>query len=173
MDCKNQLMKLFFLLLSSIILITACSDKKQGANVNNTFYVNISSDDDSLTKQLVKYIDGKVSFRINGKLEIVPETYLADELKPDMHYFKVISNMDKDIKKGTKKIELDVKGKLLVDSTFYSMPRYVYDGKNWKKISDIGSIQATLDPSLTKRPKFKPMEIVTQVRENLVNSTYE
>ena len=166
-------MKLFFLFLSSIILITACSDKKQGANVNNTFYVNITSDDDTLKNELIKYLDGKVSYRINGKLEIVPETYLADEVRPDMHYFKVSSSMDKDIKRGTKKIELDVKGKLLVDSTFYSIPRYAYDGKNWKKISDIGSIEATLDPSLRKREKFHRMEIVTQIRENVINSTYQ
>ncbi len=165
-------MRSFLIVLSVIIFITACSssEKKSGETVDNTYYIEFSADNDSLKNTLVKFIDGKTTFHKDDKLEIVPMTFLIDPM-PDMHYFKYGNDL-KDVKKGTQKIVLTVTGNMSTDSTFYTMPKYRYDGSKWKKFSDVGSIQARLDPSRAKRPKFKYEELVKMIRDNLFQSTY-
>lgn len=166
-------MRKTFFLVTIIFAVIGCSEKKKwGENVKNTYYIEFSVDNDSLKNSLIKYIDGKTTFHLGKKLEIVPVTYLT-ETHPDIHYFKSIDNLSKEIPKGTKKISLKVTGNLSTDSTFYSIPRFMYDGTKWNKISDIGEIKALLDPSLSKRPKFHRDELVNMIREAIFNSTYE
>jgi hypothetical protein len=165
-------MRSFFIVLGIIVFITACSssEKKNGETVDNTYYIEFSADNDSLKNTLVNFIDGKTTFHKNNKLEIVPMTFLIDPM-PDIHYFKYGNDL-KDVKKGTQKITLTVTGNMSTDSTFYSMPKYRYDGNKWEKFSDVGSIPARLDPSFKKRPRFKYDELAKTIRDNLFQSTY-
>jgi hypothetical protein len=164
-------MRSFLTILSVIFFITGCSsDKKKGETAENTYYVEFSADNDSLKNTLVKFIDGKTTFYKDNKLEIVPVTFLIEPM-PDIHYYKYGNDL-RDVKKGTLKIALTVTGNMSTDSTFYSIPKYRYDGNKWEKISDVGSIQARLDPSFSKRPRFKYEELVKMIRDNLFKSTY-
>jgi hypothetical protein len=141
MDFKK--LSLFFTALAAVILFfTSCSEQEK-SNTDNTFYIElVNFNHDSLKQNVSEKIFGKVSFYKGDKLEIVSQNYITEDF-PKMHFYKNIADLGKEIEPETKKIRIEFGGKFTRDSITYSLQKFVYRDKQWKKTSDMGFINAT------------------------------
>jgi hypothetical protein len=64
---------------------------------------------DSLERYISENLFGKVAYYKNNKLEIASLNYITDDF-PDMHYFKSISEIKKNINQNTRKIQVEFNG---------------------------------------------------------------
>lgn len=132
----------FFTGLSVIILFLVSCKEQEKSNTDNTFYVEmVNFNNDSLKQNVAEKIFGKVSFYKEDKLEILSKNYITEDY-PKMHFFKSADELGNDIKPETKKIRLEFGGVFTRDSITYSLQKYVYRDKQWKKTSDMGFIKA-------------------------------
>lgn len=128
-----------------ILIIISCisCNKKDKENTDNTFFIEMDNfNNDSLKQSVSENIFGKASFYKNGKLEILSLNYITEEYE-NMHYFKRVEDIKKDIEDNTKKIEVEFIGNYSEDSISFSLKKYKYYNKEWIKISDMGFIKAT------------------------------
>ncbi|HNA65189.1 MAG TPA: hypothetical protein PKZ51_10730 [Saprospiraceae bacterium] len=140
---KNRLCNLpfaFFLFIGLItICVTGCGDRVD--NVKSTYYLEFINCTDSLGNYVIGNSTGKVAFYKDNKLEIVSKNYITGE-EPGMHYLELWEGKDQKIPTGTTKIRVEKIGLYAPDSVRYSMQKYRYDGQNWNKISDMGTLKA-------------------------------
>lgn len=168
MEFKTGRFITYFLLL---LIISGCNNK-QDNNEKDTYYVEFTNCNDSLLNLLNKEVNGKVSFYLNNQLNIRSLNYLTSNY-PDMHFFKSAVELPASVEDGTKKIKVDFTGNLTNDSTYYSIRRYLFEKKEWKKVSDLGIIQAiTRITSTKKTDPFNYMDLSRQVIEYTASSTY-
>lgn len=168
MDFKTGRIISYFLLL---LIISGCNSKQDNKE-KDTYYVEFTNCNDSLLNLLNKEVNGKVSFYKDNRLNILSLNYLTTNY-PDMHYYKSVAELPASIKDGTKKIKVDFTGNLTNDSTYYSIQRYLFEKKEWKKVSDLGIIQAITRITKTKNTDpFNYMDLSRQVIEYTASSTY-
>ena len=158
------------LILISLItfIFIGCSEKEKN-NTSNTYYLEIVNFNDSLKQYISENIFGKVAYFNKNKLEIISLNFATDEF-PDMHYFKNITELERDIKPDTKKIKIEFNGNYSIDSINYSLQKYKYSNKQWIKISDMGTIKGTT--SYKKAKEFAINEFGKQVINNTVLYSY-
>jgi hypothetical protein len=167
MVCKR-----YYSIVSAAVLflwcICGCSQKKR-ATVYNTFYVQyVNLAADSFTTALASKTFGKVSFYKDGKLEVLSQNYLTEDY-PQMHFYADAAELGDMVTDGARKIRIEFKGVFSLDSVEYSMQKYQYSARGWKKISDMG------DFKLRKKfvqPKNIIADYVQEIVNNLVEYTY-
>ncbi|MFM6925301.1 MAG: hypothetical protein ACKOU7_07335 [Ferruginibacter sp.] len=158
-----------FILFGFLVFFTACSEKDK-VNIENTYYVElVNFTKDSLQKKLSEGIFGKVSFYKDRKLNILSVNYVID-IFPDMHFFKPVSLLDKNIEENTRKIKVELKDSYSADSISYSLQKYRYTNGAWKKYSDMGFIKAVNSDKDSRQ--YAIDEYSTQIIKNLVEYTY-
>ena len=118
---------------------------------------------------LQKEIFGKVSYYQNNKLEILSLNYLTDDF-PQMHYYKNAAELGADIKPETRKIRVEFGGIFTNDSITYSLQKFVYRDKQWKKTSDMGFMKAT--NTHYREKQFAVDQFGKQILNNVVTYTY-
>lgn len=140
MDFKRSYISLT-LLITLIVFFTSCNNGEK-SNTTNTFYIElVNFNHDSLKQNLSEKIFGKVSFYKENKLQIISVNYLTDDVK-DLHFYKNAAELNNEIKPETKKIQVEFGGVFTRDSITYSLQKFVYRDKQWKKTSDMGFIRA-------------------------------
>ena len=133
---------LFAICLFSVLFFVSCAEQEK-SNIDNTYYIDlVNFNHDSLRQNVSEKIFGKVSFYKNDKLEILSVNYLTEDY-PDMHFYKNAAELKKEIEPETKKIRVEFGGIFTNDSIKYSLQKFVYRDKQWKKTSDMGFITAT------------------------------
>jgi len=168
MEFRKGLIFTCFLVL---LIICGCGNKHDNKD-KDTYYVEFTNCNDSLLSLLNKEMNGKFSFYKDNRLNILSLNYLTTN-QPDMHFYKTMGELPPSVQDGTKKIKVDFSGNLTNDSTYYSIQRYRYENKEWKKVSDLGMIQAiTRIPRTKKSDPFNYMDLCRQVIEYAASSTY-
>jgi len=100
---KTRIVSVIYVLI--IFFFISCSEKKDEKEVN-TFYIDLENfTSDSLRMTIENGFFGKVSFYKDGRLNIISENYITENL-PEMHYFYNAEGLKDDIKEGTKKIKI-------------------------------------------------------------------
>jgi len=154
-----------------LISVSGCTNK-QDKKDKDTYYVEFTNCNDSLLYLLNTEVNGKVSFYKDNRLNILSLNYLTGNY-PDMHFYRSAVELPAAVPDGTKKIKVDFAGNLTNDSTYYSIQRFLFDKKEWKKVSDLGMIQAiTRIPRTKKTDPFNYMDLSRQVIEYTASSTY-
>lgn len=167
MDFKKSLLICFF--MTVIIFISGCNEQDK-TNINNTFYIDlVNFNNDSLKQSVSEKLFGKVSFHKDNTIEIVSINYV-DEYHSDMHFFKNVAELKKDIKPETKKIRIEFGGEYTPDSISYSLQKYTYRDKQWKKTSDMGFIKAT--NTYYRARQFSVDQYGKQISKNVVEYSY-
>ena len=110
-----------------------------------------------------------ISFYKNDKLDILSQNYITEEY-PKMHFYKSAAELGKEIKPGTKKIRIEFGGVFTRDSISYSLQKFVYRDKQWKKTSDMGFIKGF--NTHLKNNQFIVEEFGKQILINTVEYTY-
>ena len=161
---------LFFAAFTLTVLFFAnCSDQEK-SNTDNTYYVDlVNFNHDSLKQNVSEKIFGKVSFYRDDKLEIVSQNYITEDLSK-MHFYKNIAELGKEIKPETKKIRIEFGGIFTRDSITYSLQKFVYHDKQWKKTSDMGFVKGTNTHYRTKQ--FAIDQYGKQILNNIVTYSY-
>lgn len=146
-----------------------CNNKVKN-NLQNTYYVElVNCNFDSLRQSVSNNIFGKVSYYKNKKLQILSINYVTDNLPDEMHYFNNVDQLNKNIEEGTKKIQIGFTGPFSYDSVEYSLQKYVYTNRQWKKISDMGIVKTV---SLFVQPVNKLNELTEGIVSNIVQYSY-
>jgi hypothetical protein len=168
MDFKRT--SLFFTTLIAIILFFAgCADQEK-SNIDNTYYIElVNFNHDSLKQNVSKKLFGKVSFYKNNELQIISVNYVTEDY-PDMHFFTNAVSLKPEIRPETKKIRIEFGGVYSLDSIKYSLQKFVYRDKQWKKTSDMGFITA-INTSF-KTGKYTVDYFGNEILNNIVTYTY-
>lgn len=149
MDYKRSF--LFLIALTAVVTFFASCTDQEKSNTANTYYIElVNFNNDSLKQNLSEKIFGKVSYYNNHTLQIIPVSYLTGDY-PDIHYYKSVTELEKEIKPETKKIRIEFGGIFTRDSITYSLQKFIYRDKQWKKTSDMGFIKATNTYMRTKQ----------------------
>ena len=161
-----------FFCITGVFIFSGCTDKEK-IKKENTYYIEVINCPDSIKRELIANISGKTSYHDKeGRLKIMSLAYVTDEY-PDMHYYRSTEELKEPISNGVKKTRIEFSGNFRVDSTFYSIQRFKFIDKQWKKISDMGSIQAVSTNRRAKKTDiFGDLELVRIVTENIVAATY-
>ena len=168
MDFKK--LSLFFTGLVVIVLFFASCTEQEKSNTDNTYYIElVNFNHDSLKQSVSEKLFGKVSYYKNDKLEIVSVNYITDDY-PTMHFYKNAAELGKDIKPEIKKIRIEFGGIFTRDSITYSLQKFVYRDKQWKKTSDMGFIKAT--NTYYRAKQFAVDQFGNQILNNTVTYTY-
>lgn len=168
MDFKRS-HTLFTALAVVIFFLVSCSDKEK-SNIENTYYVEmVNFNHDSLKQNVSDKIFGKASFYKGDEVEIVSVNYLT-EFPDDIHFYKNAAELGKDIKPETKKIRLEFGGVFTRDSITFSLQKFIYRDKQWKKTSDMGFIKAVNTTIRTK--EFAVNQYGKQIMNELVLYSY-
>ncbi len=155
--------------MALFLFFTSCSDQ-ENSNINNTFYIElVNFTNDSLKQNISEKIFGKVSYYKNNELQILSVNYLTDDY-PDMHFYKNATELKKEIKPETKKIRIEFGGIFTRDSIKYSLQKFIYRDKQWKKTSDMGFITAT--NTYYRAKQFAVDQFGKQILNNTVTYTY-
>lgn len=163
----NSLVCLIIIIIA-IFFLTSCSDKEK-EKITNTFYVELMNfKEDSIRQNVSRNIFGKVSFYRNSKLEILSMNYVTDEF-PEMHYFRNIEELKKEINEGVRKIRVEYAAGSTLDSIRFSLQKFIYHNKQWVKTSDMGFIKIT---STYKEMSNIINDYGTQVVNNIVLYSY-
>ncbi len=167
MDFKK--LYVFITGLICFAFFTACNNNDK-STVDNTFYVElVNFSKDSLKQKISENLFGKVSYYKNNELKIMSLNFVTEDY-PDMHYFKQVIELDKNIKENTKKIRMEFKGNYTPDSISYSLQKYIYSNKAWKKYSDMDFIKAT--NTYYKAKQFAIVEYGKKLVNSLVLYSY-
>lgn len=159
----------FTFLFITVLFLISCNGKEK-SSTENTFYIElVNFTNDSLKENVSENILGKVSFYKNEKLEILSVNYLTDDY-PDMHYFKSAEALEKNIKPDTKKIRIEFGGAYSADSISYSLQKFLYSNNSWKKISDMGFMQAT--NTFKKAKQYAIREFSKQIVNSAIVYSY-
>ncbi|HQW83347.1 MAG TPA: hypothetical protein PK987_02745 [Ferruginibacter sp.] len=151
-----------------MILYYGC-DNKEKEKIKNTYYIElVNCNFDSLKNSLSNGIYGKVSFYKNNQLQVLSMNYITNNL-PEMHYFNNLNLLNKNIEEGTKKIQIEFINPISYDSVKYSMQKYIYRNKQWKKISDMGIVKTV---SNLVQPNNKLTELTEGIVTNIVQYSY-
>lgn len=151
------------------ILFIGCVENEKG-NTDNTFFIElVNFTNDSLKQNIEENMFGKVSFYKNDKLEILSMNYVTEDF-PDMHFYKNVSVLDSEIKAETKKIKIEFSGDYSIDSIKYSLQKFVFRNKEWKKISDMGILKGTT--TYKKAKEYAIKEFGKQIVNNAVLYSY-
>jgi len=163
-------LSLFFILATTILLFfTHCTDQEK-SNTANTYYIElVNFNHDSLKQKVSEKIFGKVSYHKENKLEIISVNYLTEDF-PDIHFYKSAAELTKDIKPETKKIRIEFGGVFTRDSITYSLQKFVYRDKQWKRISDMGFIKGV--NTYKKAKEFAVEQYGKQILSEMVLYTY-
>ncbi|MBI3235639.1 MAG: hypothetical protein HYZ42_16645 [Bacteroidetes bacterium] len=102
-------------------------------------------------------------------MEIVSVNYLTEDY-PDIHFYKNAVELGKEIKPETKKIRIEFGGIFTRDSITYSLQKFVYRDKQWKKTSDMGFIKGVNTTIRTK--EFAVDQYGKQILNEIVLYTY-
>ena len=154
---------------ATILFFTSCLDKEK-SNTDNTFYIElVNFNNDSLKQKVSEKIFGKVSYYKNKELQIISVNYLTEDY-PDLHFYKNAAELEKEIKPETKKIRIEFGGIYTPDSIKYSLQKFIYRDKQWKKTSDMGFITGTNTHYRTKQ--FAIDQYGKQILNNIVTYTY-
>ena len=87
-----------------------------------------------------------------------------------MHFYKNAAELQKEIEPETKKIRVEFGGIFTNDSIKYSLQKFVYRDKQWKKTSDMGFIKAT--NTYYRAKQFAVDQFGNQILNNTVTYTY-
>lgn len=156
-----------------IIFFTSCSDKEKD-NAANTYYIEIVNCPDSIKQPIMASFIGKVSYYDENKMLKVMSVNYATGDHSGMHYYRPSEELGENIKTDTKKIRIGLSGNYTYDSTFYSIERFKYMDQQWKKISDMGSIQAISNKLKTKKiGSFDKRELADMIVQTAASATYE
>lgn len=168
MDYKRSGRFLFF--ITAFIFFIAGCEQPEKSNINNTYYIEmVNFNHDSLKQSVSEKLFGKVSYYKQNKLQVVSLNYLIEDA-PDMHFFKHTDELGNNIQPETKKIRIEFGGKFTVDSIRYSLQKYVYREKQWKKTSDMGFIKGVT--TYHKARLFAAEEFAKQIAENTIVYSY-
>ncbi|MEP7238459.1 MAG: hypothetical protein ABI685_11360, partial [Ferruginibacter sp.] len=141
----NKILKVFTgvtVTIFCMLFFIGCNEKVKNA-VDNTFYLEfVNFTKDSLKQEIASKILGKVAFYKNDEMKILSVNYITDDLT-NLHYFKPVEELGNDITENTKKIRLEFKGDYTADSISYSLQKFTYSNKQWKKTSDMGVLKST------------------------------
>lgn len=165
--------KKFYLFFTSIIFtvifFTSCSETDK-SKTDNTYYIElINFNNDSLKQDVSEKLFGKASYYKNNELQIISVNYLTDDY-PDIHYYKNAAELKNEIKPETKKIHIEFGGVFTMDSIKYSLQKFVYRDKQWKKISDMGYIKSI--NNYFKTMKYTIDQFGKEILNNTVTYTY-
>lgn len=155
----------------TVVFTTGCSDKVK-ENTGNTYYIDlVNFTKDSLKQSIKENILGKVAYYDkNSRLQILSVNYVTDDY-PNMHYFKSVEDIGSDIKAGTKKIKIEFAGEYTIDSIHYSIQKFVYNNKQWNKISDMGFLKATT--TYKRAREFAIKEFAKQIMNNSILDSFD
>jgi hypothetical protein len=168
MDFKRSCRFLLFI-TAFIFFIAGCSQPEK-SNINNTYYIEmVNFNHDSLKQSVSEKLFGKVAYYKQNKLQVVSLNYLIEDA-PDMHFFKNTDELGNKIQPETKKIRIEFGGKFTVDSIRYSLQKFVYREKQWKKTSDMGFIKGVT--TYHKARLFAAEEFAKQIVENTIVYSY-
>jgi len=81
-----------------------------------------------------------------------------------------VGELGNEIKPETKKIRIEFGGKFTNDSITYSLQKFLYRGKQWKKTSDMGFIKGT--NTYYRAKMFAVDQYGTQILNNVVLYSY-
>ena len=137
--------KKLYLFLGALIVVNlffaSCSDQEK-ANTDNTYYIElVNFNHASLKMDVSAKLFGKVSYYKNKELQILSVNYLTDDYS-DLHFYKNAAGLNNNIKPEKRKIRIEFGGVFTMDSIKYSLQKFVYRDKQWKKTSDMGFITA-------------------------------
>ena len=168
MDSKKSY--IFLYAFAAVILFFAsCSDQEK-ANTDNTYYIElVNFNHDSLKQNVSEKLFGKVSYYKGNELQIVSLNYLTEDY-PDLHFYKNATELKKEIKPETKKIRIEFGGVFTIDSIKYSLQKFVYRDKQWKKTSDMGFITAS--NNYFKTTQYTIDQFGKEILNNVITYTY-
>lgn len=168
MDFKKSYLS-FVVFTAIVLFFTGCTEQETNKTENTYFIELVNFNNDSLKQNVSEKLFGKVSYYKNNKLQIVSTNYLTDDY-PDMHFYKNATELGNEIKPETKKIRIEFGGIFTRDSIKYSLQKFIYRDKQWKKISDMGFITGTNTHYRTKQ--FAIDQYGKQILNNIVTYTY-
>lgn len=168
MDFKKSLF-FFTAFIAVLFFFASCSDEEK-SNKENTYYIElVNFNYDSLKQNVSEKLFGKVSFYKGNELQILSANYLTENY-PDLHFYKSAAELKNEIKPETKKIRIEFGGVFTIDSIKYSLQKFVYRDKQWKKISDMGFITAS--NNYLKTTKYTVDLFGKEILNNTVIYTY-
>ena len=168
MDFK-RLPVFFTALIAVFIFFAACSDTEK-MNTDNTYYIElVNFNHDSLKQNVSQKLFGKASYYKDNKLEIISLNYLTED-SPTMHFYKNAAELEKEIKPETRKIRIEFGGIFTRDSIKYSLQKFIFRDKQWKKTSDMGFL--TANNTYYKTRQFAIDQFGTEILNNTVLYTY-
>ncbi|MBK8522581.1 MAG: hypothetical protein WAT20_06595 [Ferruginibacter sp.] len=168
MDFKKSYLFLSAL-VAVILFFESCSDQKKN-NIDNTYYIElVNFNHDSLKNDVSAKLFGKASFYKNKELQILSVNYLTEDY-PDIHFYKNASELTNEIKPETKKIRIEFGGVFTLDSIKYSLQKFVYRDKQWKKTSDMGFITAI--NTYFKTSQYTVDQFGKEILYNTITYTY-
>ena len=168
MDSK----KLYRFLTGFVAVVLFCASclYQDKSNTDNTYYIElVNFNHDSLKQNVSEKLFGKVSYYKNNELQIISVNYLTEDY-PDMHFYKSAAELEKEIKPETKKIRIEFGGIFTIDSIKYSLQKFVYRDKKWKKTSDMGFITAI--NTYFKTSQYTIDQFGKEILYNTVTYTY-
>jgi hypothetical protein len=152
-----------------VLFFISCSDKEK-SNTDNTYYIDlVNFNHDSLKQSVSEKLFGKASYYKNNELQILSVNYLTEDY-PDMHFYKNAAELKNEIKPETKKIRIEFGGTFTIDSIKYSLQKFVYRDKQWKKTSDMGFITAI--NTFYKTMKYTVDQFGKEISSNTFLYTY-
>ena len=159
---------LVMVVLISLISCTGVT-KKSG---NNTFYIEYKTNNDTLKNILLNATSGKVSyFDKSKKFQIIPVSYLTEEFE-SAHYYKIVDESIRPAENNIK-YEITFSGRLLTDSTYYSIKKYKYKNGSWEPKSDMGAIKAHSNiTGIHRKEYFDKKELGKIVINTIARDTY-
>ena len=170
---RNRFMNIPVVFILCITVFFKSCTVKEKMNEKNTYFVEIVNCKDTLEKFITAGIIGKTSYFKNKELQVISLNYVTED-HPDMHYFKGIKELVNPVKPGTRKIRIELAGNYTIDSTFYSLQKFIYNKNAWEKYSDMGFIKAwTSDGTSAKDQPIINSVVTRQIVNNAVISTYD
>ncbi len=164
----NRMKNIIIVSVISLLFFIGCSNEKDN-KIENTFYIElVNFTFDSLRTSIENNIFGKVTFYRDGKLEIVSENYVTENL-PETHNFYNAAGLQNKIKEGTKKIRIEFSGDFSYDTVAYSLQKYKFSKKQWVKTSDMGVLK-----SFTRMvdPEYQIKDLGKKIIINTVEYSY-
>ena len=165
--------KVFLIFVVYFILITSCTDSKNGNN-SNTFYINYICKNDTLSDLLKQATSGKaVYFDNEKKLQIVSLNYITED-HPNTHYLKTGEELPEKPEFNSIKYEIIFNESMINDSIAYSLKKYLYSKNGWQKKSDMGTIKIFDYPSVRdKKLRVFKKNVVSSVLKTIAADTYD
>ncbi len=170
LDNKKNILTISLIFTILILFFFIGCLNKIKKKLDNTYYIElINFTKDSLKQSVLENILGKVAYYKDSKLIILSLNYLTED-HLDMHYFRSVEEIKKETIQNTKKIRIEFGGAYTPDSITYSLQKFIYKNKNWKKTSDMGFIKGTT--TYVRAKQFAIKEFTKQIINNIVLYSY-